>query len=87
MTEKAGMYDHEPWAKIARANGYEPFDTESVARAAFKCAAEIFEALEEAVDHLSYCGYGDSYERECAEHNQLPERLEALVAKYNSASK
>ena len=39
------------------------------------------EALDEAITHLDYCGYGDSYERECAKENNLPERLEAALAK------
>ena len=31
--------------------------------------------LKEAYDHLEYCGYGDSWERECSE--QLQEDLDA----------
>lgn len=40
---------------------------------------EIAEALQAAVEHLDYCGYGDSYERECAREDKLPEKLEAAL--------
>lgn len=41
----------------------------------------LFEALQEAHDHLEYCGYGDSWERECARDSGLPEKIEeALTA-------
>lgn len=33
------------------------------------------EALKAAIDHLEYCGYGDSWERECAEESGLPNKL------------
>ena len=34
--------------------------------------------FQEAVRHLEYCGYGDSYERECAKEDKLPQRLEKM---------
>ena len=37
------------------------------------------EALLAAEDHLSYCGYGDSWERECAREQKLPEKIEAAL--------
>lgn len=40
----------------------------------------LYEALKEAVQHLDYCGYGDSWERECAREAKLPERLDAALA-------
>lgn len=33
--------------------------------------------LEEAEQHLDYCGYGDKWERECAEASKLSERIAA----------
>jgi hypothetical protein len=36
-------------------------------------------ALTAAKDHLEYCGYGDSWERECAEEQGLPEKLEEAL--------
>jgi hypothetical protein len=36
-------------------------------------------ALEAAQAHLSYCGYGDSWERECAMADKLPEKIEAAL--------
>jgi len=38
------------------------------------------EALEAAKDHLDFCGYGDSYERECAFADKLPEKIEAAIS-------
>lgn len=37
-------------------------------------------ALEAASEHLDYCGYGDSWERECAREAKLPEQIEAALA-------
>lgn len=34
--------------------------------------------FQEAVAHLEYCGYGDNYERECADADKLPQRLERM---------
>ncbi len=40
---------------------------------------ELIELFGEAVLHLEYCGYGDSYERECAREDKLPQRLNAML--------
>lgn len=37
------------------------------------------EALLAAESHLSYCGYGDSWERECAYEQKLPQQIEAAL--------
>ena len=37
------------------------------------------EALQEASDHLDYCGYGDHWERECATEAKLPQKIEAAL--------
>ena len=37
------------------------------------------ELLCEIQDHLEYCGWGDSWERELAEGTKLPERLEEFM--------
>lgn len=39
--------------------------------------------LKEATDHLEYCGYGDSWERECAVKDKLPERLNKFLIEMN----
>lgn len=48
--------------------GFEPYDTESSARRiAERFATDlktVLDALQKASDHLEYCGYGDSWERE-----------------------
>ena len=44
-------------------------------------APELLDALKDARDHLDYCGYGDSVERECAVAEKLEERIEAAIAK------
>ena len=41
----------------------------------YKRLAELFQ---EALAHLEFCGYGDSYERECAREDKLPQRLEQM---------
>jgi hypothetical protein len=41
--------------------------------------AALVEALQDAEGHLEYCGYGDRYERECAEESKLPEKIAAAL--------
>jgi hypothetical protein len=41
------------------------------------------EALLEAQEHLEYCGYGDSWERECAMSSGLPETIDSAVILYD----
>lgn len=38
--------------------------------------AELAEALGEALGHLDFCGWGDSYERDTPLRNSLPKVLE-----------
>lgn len=38
--------------------------------------AMLRNALEEAQAHLDYCGWGDSWERECAYHNGIPQLID-----------
>ena len=40
---------------------------------------DLVEALEAAKEHLEYCGYGDSWERECAFDAKLPERIAEAI--------
>ena len=40
---------------------------------------ELVDALEEAKEHLDYCGYGDSWERECAEASKLEETIDSAL--------
>ena len=37
--------------------------------------------FQEAVIHLDWCGYGDSYERKCARDDKLPQRLDKMLAR------
>jgi len=66
-----GLYDGEAWAALAVKAGFIPEDTETQAREAFRFAAEeiakVKAVLQKSADHHEYCGWGDSWERECAE--------------------
>ena len=42
---------------------------------------ELYEALQKAEQHLSYCGYGDTWERECAREDKLEERISTALIK------
>ena len=42
----------------------------------------LYNALKEAQDHLDFCGYGDSYERECAKSEHLEEHIETALTNY-----
>ena len=41
----------------------------------------LYKALDEAKDHLDFCGYGDSYERECAQESNLERTIDAALKK------
>jgi len=40
---------------------------------------ELLRVLKLARDHLEYCGYGDSYERDCARDEGLPRLIEQTI--------
>lgn len=44
---------------------------------------ELLQALIKAKDHLEWTGYGDNYERECANGQNLPSYLEYIIEKYS----
>ena len=44
---------------------------------------DLIEALTAARDHLEYCGYGDSWERECAFDSRLPEQIDDAIRRGN----
>ena len=44
-------------------------------------AIDLLIALKAAKEHLDYCGYGDSWERECAEESKLEEMIDTAIAK------
>jgi len=43
------------------------------------------EALKKAKDHLEYCGYGDSWESECAYNIDLPGMVDSAVEQYEAS--
>ena len=43
--------------------------------------------LTEAIQHLEWCGYGDSYERESVRNHKLPQRLEAWLERAGDTHK
>lgn len=65
QAKQDALYDGEAWAELAKEAGFRPYDTESVAREAFRFCAEritaqseavqrLVEALEKAVEALDY---------------------------------
>ena len=40
---------------------------------------ELVDVLTDAKEHLDYCGYGDSWERECAKASKLEEKIDAAL--------
>lgn len=44
-----------------------------------KLAETLQDALQKASEHLDYCGYGDSWERECAEAQKLEDQITAAL--------
>ncbi len=45
----------------------------------YKILNALLDALKAASDHLDYCGYGDSWERECAYESKLPQQIEEAI--------
>ena len=50
-----------------------------------KTLKEVVEIAEALRDHLDYCGWGDSWERECAEADNLSGRADAAITKGQAA--
>ena len=44
-----------------------------------ECLIAVEDLFVEAAQHLEYCSYGDSWERECAREDKLPERVQAML--------
>ena len=42
---------------------------------------EFIKLFKDMAQHLDYCGYGDSWERECADERKLPERVDKMLEK------
>ena len=42
----------------------------------------LFNALVKARNHLEYCGYGDSWEREIAKEQGLSDEIEEAIKQY-----
>ncbi len=49
-------------------------------------APDLLEMLKEAYNHLDYCGFGDSWEREYAQKAKLDKRISAAIAKAEGTS-
>lgn len=47
-------------------------------------APELLEALKLVYDRLEWCGYGDTYENECASAGKIGEKIEAALNKATS---
>lgn len=46
-----------------------------------RLAKVLHKTLKEASDHLDYCGYGDSWERECAQASKLEQKITKALDK------
>lgn len=51
-----------------------------------KLEKELYEALQAAQCHLEYCGYGDSWERECASEQKLEQKIQNALRAYEAAN-
>lgn len=40
---------------------------------------QLFQALVKAQRHLDYCGYGDSWERECAKASGIEKQIDTAI--------
>lgn len=78
-------YRRTNWGKLLLEMGYEPYHTESSAREVARYVArrisKLTKTLEAAEQHLDYCGYGDKWERECADASGLPKLIAKVLNK------
>lgn len=44
-----------------------------------KVVLELYQTLQDAWDHLEFCGYGDKWESECADLAELPDKIAATM--------
>jgi len=49
-------------------------------------AKKLQSVLKDAAEHLDYCGYGDRWERECAQESKLPQRIEEVLAEWDASN-
>lgn len=40
---------------------------------------QLLDALKATKEHLDYCGYGDQWERECAQAQGLEQQIDAAI--------
>lgn len=73
MTEKLTM------SMFANSNDYY----KAVIKEQKKVLDLLAKALKDSNAHLDYCGWGDRYERECADLEKLPEQNEAALKAYD----
>ena len=66
--------------ETAVADGYCPLCMVEMLRDRDAHLARLVGALGAARAHLEYCGYGDSYERECAKQEKLPQLIDEALA-------
>ena len=52
-----------------------------------KVMKQLYEALVLASEHLNYCGYGDSWERECAKEENLEVKIDNAIEAYKKEKK
>ncbi len=77
--ERDKQWNAEWDKKAARQEENRAKRTEIERRAA--AYPDLLEALKAASDHLDYCGYGDSWERECAVASGLEKQIEDALEK------
>jgi hypothetical protein len=73
-----------PGGKVAPASAISYTKRRDAVKAAHACncienAVALHDLLKEAYGHLEYCGWGDSWERECVQATKLPERIEEML--------
>lgn len=61
-----------------------PYDRRAVSD---EIVEEMARALAESLAHHEYCGWGDRWERECADEEKLPDKIESALSRYRAASK
>lgn len=47
---------------------------------------QLYEALVDAYSHLDYCGFGDSWERECADAQGLENKIISAIQEYEKST-
>lgn len=82
MNRKPDEQEIQKWERWAETKHWTNFSRAlKVIRSQQEEIKQLRGMCKELYEHLDYCGWGDSWERECACSNNLPDRAKSIIEK------